>query len=688
MNTHLKSLGLALLLAFSSFAQVDTSSIQMFETLDEVEIDRDPGVRLSKKSVLSKELISEVELRKAACCDLSESFETNASISASFTDAVTGTRQIRLLGLEGPYALYTRGNLQTMGGLSSVLGPALIPGAWIQSIQLTKGPGSVVNGASAMSGQINYELRPNFTKEKAHFNLFAGPGRFEQNAIYTWKQSLKWSSNVMVHGRQQLFRWDGNEDGYLDAPLSNHVFIQNAWKHQGPNSEAQFGIKASGIKNIGGSTLYGTPTLVPIWSHELQTNRYELWAKRGYFLDGGINRSIGTQLSAVYQDLDSYFGNRLFTGKERRLYGNLIFQDNIFNTRHTLKGGLDANSFRVSQQMWENDGSYDGLITGIYGEYSYVNSPDGEGFSMILGQRVDVLRYYLPFYVPRLHLKYNSGPWAFRGQASRSWRIATLGAEYMGYMANDRTAVFLGNQSGQITPPIETSNTYGIGINWSKDVLFKEMQWYADVFYTQFANKVVFDFDGSTDTLLIGSPGGSYPNVQERILYSPYSISAQVGGQYELFHRTMIKASYRYQDVKQRDLTAYYASGAIEDYFKLEEVILNVPHLIYLGASYSGRKGMGIELNATYNSSQRLPLVGYAKRSPAFTMLNGQISKEGRAIGQFYVGIQNALNVRQLNPIVGGSLPFDGGFDASIVWGPIMGRQIYAGWRYDLKFQE
>jgi hypothetical protein len=150
----------------------------------------------------------------------------------------------------------------------------------------------------------------------------------------------------------------------------------------------------------------------------------------------------------------------------------------------------------------------------------------------------------------------------------------------------------------------------------------------------------------------------------------------------------MIKASYRYQDVKQRDLTAYYASGAIEDYFKLEEVILNVPHLVYLGASYSGRKGMGIELNATYNSSQRLPLVGYAKRSPAFTMLNGQISKEGRAFGQFYIGIQNALNVRQLDPIVGGNLPFDGGFDASIVWGPIMGRQIYAGWRYDLKFQD
>ena len=361
------------------WGQVDTSSIQLFETLDEVSIERDPGVSISSKSILSQELISEVELRKAACCDLSESFETNASISASFTDAVTGTRQIKLLGLEGPYALYTRGNLQTMGGLSSVLGLALIPGAWIQSIQLTKGPGSVVNGASAMSGQINYELRPSFTKQKGHFNLFTGPGRFEQNAIYSWKQGKKMSSNVMIHGRQQLFRWDNNGDGYLDAPLSQHYFVQNAWKHSGKNSEAQFGVKASAIKNIGGSTLFDMPTPVPIWSHELQTERYELWAKRGYFLDRGINRSIGTQFSATYQDLDSYFGNLAFTGKEQRLYGNLIFQDNIWDTRHTFKGGLDINAFAIEQQLWNRDGSYSAMVAGAYGEYSFVTSPDGQG---------------------------------------------------------------------------------------------------------------------------------------------------------------------------------------------------------------------------------------------------------------------------------------------------------------------
>lgn len=662
-------------------AQVaDTSAIELFETLEEVQIDMDPGISLSKKSVLSKELISEVELRKAACCDLSESFETNASISASFTDAVTGTRQIRLLGLEGPYALYTRGNLQTMGGLSSVLGLALIPGAWIQSIQLTKGPGSVVNGASAMSGQINYELRPSFTKEKAHFNLFAGPGRFEQNAIYTWKQSPRWSSNVMVHGRQQLFRWDGNGDGYLDAPLSNHIFLQNAWKHNGKNSEAQFGIKASTIKNIGGSTLYGYPTLVPIWSHELKTNRYELWAKRGYFLDGGINRSIGTQLSAVYQDLDSYFGNRTFNAIERNLYGNLIFQDNIVDTRHTLKTGMDFNWRNLDQEIWGRTGDYNTLITGAYAEYSYVASPDGEGLSLILGQRLDYLQDFdggsKGFYpVPRAHLKYTSGPWSFRSQLSYSYRVATLGAEYMGYMANNRGFDFYHEPQGSFELPVEDAITSGQSIIFTKDVFFKELQLYFDVYHTLFTNKTVFDFDNSLDsaTYYYGYANGAMP----------YSTSIQVGGQYELIHRTMFKLAYRYQDVQQVNTSTL---GEYEP--KLEEAILYVPHLVYAGVSYSGRKGFGFELNSTYNSSQRLPTNGYAKRSPAFTMLNAQFSKEGRSYGQIYVGFQNLLNVRQLDPIVGGDLPFDGNFDASIVWGPIMGRQVYAGWRYDLRFQE
>lgn len=671
-----------MLLSLPLLSQVDTSSIELFQTLETVEIGIDPGTSIAKKSVLHEELISEVELRKAACCDLSESFETNASISASYTDAVTGTRQIRLLGLEGPYALYTRGNLTTMGGLSSVLGLALIPGAWIQSIQLSKGPGSVVNGAGAISGQINYELRPSFTKDIGHFNLFAGPGRFEENFIYTWHHSKKWSSNLMVHGRQQVFRWDGNNDGYMDNPLSNHVFVQNAWKFNGAASEGQLGVKASHIRNIGGSSLYGKETLVPIWTHELTTQRYELWAKRGYFLNRGINRSIGTQLSANYQPLDANFGNLSYTGVERSMYGNLIFQDNLWDTRHTLKAGMDLSAVDLNQQFWNTNGSYSLVTSGAYGEYSFVTSPDGAGLSIIAGQRLDRLQSDLLedgakyMYVPRLHAKYNSGPWSWRAQLSRSYRVANLGAEYMGYMANHRhftlpTMVVDGED--RVILPIESAWTQGLSGTWTQKVLYKDLELSADAFLTRFDRKMVLDLDESADSATFfyaQQPGNA-----------PYSLSVQLGGQYEILHRTTLRLAYRYQDVRQAD----WGAAPTEDYLPLEEVLLTVPHLVYAGLSYTGQKGFDFELNATYNSSQRLPDVGYAsQRSPAFTMLNTQITKEWEGYGQFYLGIQNLLGVRQLDPVVGGDLPFDGRFDASVVWGPIMGRQLYAGWRYDL----
>jgi len=681
MKFYFKGLGLAALVwATPAFAQIDTSSIELFRELDEVEVrGEDPGVSLSKKSINTKELISEVELRKAACCDLSESFETNASISASFTDAVTGTRQIRLLGLEGPYALYTRGNLRTMEGTAAVMGLGFIPGAWIQSIQLTKGPGSVVNGASAISGQINYELRPSFTDQIGHFNLFAGPGRFEQNLIYTWAQNKKWSSNIMVHGRQQLFRWDNNEDGFLDAPLSNHLFVQNAWKFTGKNSEGQLGLKFSSADNIGGNTNFGRPTLVPIWSHELNTDRYELWAKRGYFLKGGINRSLGTQFYANAQQIKSYFGNRIFNTSETDYYGNLIFQDHISDTRHTIKAGADLRLHDVNMLMWNYVGDYTAITSGAYGEYSFVASPDGEGLSLILGNRLDRLELTdhspLWFYVPRIHLKYNQNSWSFRGQASRSYRYATLGAEYMGFMANNRHFTLPSNAPGVSAPQVESSWTLGSSVAYTKDVLFKELQIHADIFLTKFDRKIGLDLDQSSDSATLFYREFDMNQWQEQ----PFALSAQFGAQYELLHRTLFKVAYRYQDVRQIDLQS---EG-------LEEVILNVPHLLYLGISYSGKDGVDLELNANYNSSQRLPSVGYSERSPHFTMLNLQVSKTTKVRGQFYLGLQNLLNIKHPNPVIGNDLVFDnpmpGRFDASVVWGPIMGRQLYAGWRYDLK---
>jgi len=116
--------------------------------------------------------ISEEELFKAACCNLSESFETTPSVDVSFTDAVTGTRQIQMLGLAGGYTVVSQENVPYVRGLASSLGLSFIPGTWIESIQLTKGVGSVVNGFESRAGQINTELKRPETSEKLYLNAY------------------------------------------------------------------------------------------------------------------------------------------------------------------------------------------------------------------------------------------------------------------------------------------------------------------------------------------------------------------------------------------------------------------------------------------------------------------------------------------------------------------------------------
>ena len=120
---------------------------------------RKGGISFLTLDPRNTQIISTGELRKAACCNLAESFETNPSVDASFTDAVTGTKQIQMLGLAGKYTQIMQENIPTIRGLSSVYGLEYIPGAWVNSIYLSKGAGSVVNGYESLTEQINVDMK-------------------------------------------------------------------------------------------------------------------------------------------------------------------------------------------------------------------------------------------------------------------------------------------------------------------------------------------------------------------------------------------------------------------------------------------------------------------------------------------------------------------------------------------------
>jgi hypothetical protein len=114
---------------------------------------------ISKMKTLHVEELTSAELRKAACCNLSESFETNASVDVNITDAVSGAKKIRMMGLDGVYTQIQLENIPYLRGLESSFGLNSLPGSWIESIQITKGTGTVINGYESMAGLVNLELK-------------------------------------------------------------------------------------------------------------------------------------------------------------------------------------------------------------------------------------------------------------------------------------------------------------------------------------------------------------------------------------------------------------------------------------------------------------------------------------------------------------------------------------------------
>jgi outer membrane receptor for ferrienterochelin and colicins len=644
--------------------------------LEEVTVrDRQQSAAIKKRDANLTQLITTRELAKAACCNLSESFETNPAIDASFTDAVTGTRQIRLLGLDGPYSYYTRGNIPTMWGIASVLGLQLIPGSWIQSIQLTKGSGSVLNGFESVAGQVNYELRPPDGTEKLFVQLYGNAGgRLEQSVVLPVKINDAWSTNVMVYGRQQVGSPDFNNDGFLDMPQGNLLIAQNAWKYRGTNGwETQFGIKYAFADQTGGELDAPTARVGDtVWRVQMNTNRFEYWHKLGYVFKDSPYRSIGMQWMFNWHDQQSDFGApgvATYAGEERDLYFNLIFQDIIKNTDHNYKLGLSYKQQSIDE-IFEGD-TYlrREQIPGLFAEYTYLYL---ESFTLVAGLRADHHSQYGSFITPRLHVR-----WAptenhtFRANAGKAYRTPNLFSDNMGVMAGSRQWDI---QRGDEAIPyngLQQEESLNAGISYVHTFTwdYRPGSFRIEYFYTDFQNQLVKDWDESARQILFYNLNGR-----------SRTHNAQVQFDWEVIQRLNLRLAYRYVDAR----TTYKSIGFAQQPF-IDR------HRFFVNMGYESVSAWRFDATFNWHSPQRLPTTASNTRpnqrddqSPAYATLNVLVAKTFWKRLEVHVGAENILDYRQPNPIVSADDPFSNEFDASMVWGPIMGRVLYGGIRLSL----
>lgn len=636
--------------------------------------DKTKSTQITMSGPIKMETIGQRELMKAACCNLSESFETTPSIDVAFTDAVTGYKQIKMLGLAGPYSLITRENIPDIRGLAAISGLTFTPGTWIESMQLTKGTGSVVNGYESVAGQINVELKKPFKAEKWLFNVYQNEqGRSEANVNYRHAFNDKLGTNLMVHANSQWMKVDQNKDNFIDQPLGNQFNILNRWIYSDPNGWMfQAGVKFLYTKGIGGEWNYkeGDPQVTGNpWGYKNTITRIEEWAKLArIFKRPGT--SVGLQLSGTMHDQDAMYGTREYMGKQNSFYANLIFQTYIGNTNHIIKAGASQVVDNYNEQFSEVTYKRNEVVSGIFGEYSYSHT---DKFNVEAGLRADNDNLYGAIVTPRLHIRYApKKKTVIRASIGKAQRTANILAENMGFMAGNRQFIIPSTDKAYGLNP-ETAWNTGINLTQKFNIGLREAVIAFDYYYTWFDNQVVVDLE---------YPGFlSFYNLNGK----SYAHGFQAQFDYELLHDLNIRLAYRYYNV----MTTYIDPATNQG--ELKEKPLLPPHRGFFNVDYITRNKWKFDYTIQWISSERTPGIthshsgltkGGINESPSYIQMNTQITKVFSDVFEVYIGGENLTNYMQHDAIIGASDPFGRNFDASMIWGPMMGRNIYAGFRY------
>ena len=656
-------------------------SIPIFsqENLEEVKVvKKRKGIQKSFTVTGNTTLITSKELLKAACCNLAESFETNPSIDVNFSDALTGTKQIKMLGLTSPYLMITEENVPSVRGASQAYGLSFTPGTWVESIQITKGAGSVVNGYESISGQINTELLKPLSDIPFFLNVYGSTdSRFELNTHFNTKLSDKWSSSLFLHGNARVAKLDMNDDGFLDNPLAKQINILNRYQYYNAekgwvsfinfrymNDKKQTGELNFNPKRDKATTNY--------WGSEINTERLDVSTKVGYVFQDMPYQSIGFQNAFNRHDQQSYFGLNQYNIKQSSYYSNLIFNSIINNTMNKFAAGLNFTYDKYQEFVNVNDVSRVDNSVGAFFEYTYDNADD---FSVILGGRVDNHNRLGTFLTPRLHVRYN--PWekgVLRFSAGRGKRSANIFAENQPLFASSRIFEILDTNGKIYGLSPEIAWNYGLSFAQKFSLFGKNADVGFDLYRTDFQNQAVVDVMQSPQQVLFYNLNGK-----------SIANSLQLEFNYEIINHFNLRSAYKFYDVRTNYLSGNYQKP------------LQAKHRFFGNLEYEthiGENGKQWKFDYTFNwiGQQQLPNTAsnpvndrLPEFSPSYSLMNAQITKTFSSTFEIYIGGENIGNYSQQKAILGTDNPFGPTFDASIVYAPVFGQMYYAGLRFKIK---
>ncbi len=636
------------------------------QDLDEVIISgRQVGAHVSRFEPLHTEVLTSSEMRRAACCNLSEAFETTASIDVAYTDAVSGAQQIQLLGLAGTYSQLLNENMPMIRGLGAPFGLTYVPGPWMESIFVSKGASTVLNGYESITGQINIELKKPEDSEPFFLNFYANDhGMLESSLNASLDISDNFKTMVLLHGEYLNNPVDHNKNSFADHPLTQKINLMNRYQYDVPGiMDLKFGVTVMNEDRRGGQVDYlngGENAIGHSYGFNNNTTRYELFAKPGIFFQNSDHASLGTMFYYSHHEHDSYYGLNDYDGKQNTFYANIIYENIVGTTDHKINAGVSYLMDNYNETLNDSVFSREESVPGVFAQYTYSYN---ERFTAIAGIRTDFHNIYNTFITPRFNIRYDiTESTTVRVSAGKGYRVPNIIAENTGLLVSARQFEVL-----EDIKPEEAWN-YGATLTQNFDLFNNDATFIIEYFRTDFDNQLIVDIDNNPFTALFYNLDGK-----------SYSNSFQVEFSFEPLSRFEVTAAYRYTDVKK----------TIGDEL-VSKPFVNLYRGLLTGSYATPNNNWQFDLTAQLNGPGRIPnlennpeALDFPEESPVYTILLGQVTYRFNNF-DIYVGGENLTDYKQSNPIIASHDPFSENFDGSMIWGPVAGRMFYVGLRYKL----
>lgn len=660
---------LFLVIATSVWAQ-EASDFQIEEV---TVVQRKKGKVKSRTEAFDTEKINSEELCRAACCNLSEAFETNASVDVAYSDAATGAKQIRLLGLSGTYVQLIQENTPAVRGLAQNFGLEYIPGPWMQSIQVSKGTSSVINGYEATSGQINVELLKPQTQNPLSLNLMVNSEAMaEANIMGGWQIKDHLYTGILAHYGGGFMAMDGNHDTFADMPKTQNANLANRWFYKQGNYTFQAFVRGLYDRRRGGQIGHGADTIANPYLINLNTWRVEGFMKNGYVFDEESGSSVAVITAVSYHDLNNGYGTRNWKANQLNAYLNALCQLNFegsgeVDNDHRLTTGLSLNVDNYRERLSLLPQALDRLeiVPGIFAEY---NLKYDEMLSLVAGVRADYSTRYGFFVTPRMNIRYTPFEWwTLRGSVGMGYRSPNAIADNAFILPSSRVLHLADDIQQERAVNAGLSTTFYIPLG------SKELQLSMEYYYTHFLNSLIVDMDQDKHAVYIYNQT-DLPGAKS------FAHSAQIEASIEVLRGWTWTAAFRYTDVEQ---TTICSDGIA----RLRPKALTNRFKGVVTTSYqTPLKKWQFDVTAQFNGVSRVP-DGFDQPFTWYPQLMAQVTKYFRTCS-LYLGAENMTNFRQDPSIVDSFHPWGPDFDASMVCGPTTGWKVYLGFRYDLEKPE